>query len=303
MPNVETVKLRAGNLMIPVELEYVDNRIFFHFGYNKSLMDEIKTAFEQRKYHGFDEVNPRKVWSAPITQRNKFQLEYLRGTKPYAPFDLPLDDAIKDVKAYCQKYERPCYGHQFELIAHGLVRHFFLWAAEMGTGKTLAAIVLMEMSGYDDWIWVGPKSALRAVQAEMRKWKAQIVPTFYTYEGLKKVIKEWTPGKPAPHGLIGDESSKVKTPTAQRSIAFKHIADSIREEYGRDAFVGLLSGSPAPKSPVDYWMQCLTGDTWILTDEGSRQICNLRNQPFNAIVKGVKYKCDTGFFVTGEKEV
>lgn len=242
-------KFKAGRYKLPVTLHYIDDRIYIEAPYNKQLTVEIKECFERRKWHGFEEPSI-KMWSVPITQRNLFVLDFLEGKDPYKRFDVPTDDQV--VRDYCSRYERPLYGHQFEMVAHGLARKHFIWAAEMGTGKTLAAIVLMELSDYHDWIWVGPKSALRAVALEMRKWNAQVIPEFHTYEGLKKLVKA---GRETPRGLILDESSRCKTPTSQRSVAAKHVADAIREDHGLDSFIGLLSGSPAPKSPIDWWHQ------------------------------------------------
>ncbi|NJL71391.1 MAG: hypothetical protein HC888_07130, partial [Candidatus Competibacteraceae bacterium] len=77
-----------------------------------------------------------------------------------------------------------------------------------------------------------------------------------TYEGLTKRMKEWKPGQPAPLGIAFDEASRVKNPPAQRSQAARAIADGIRQDHGKDGFVILMSGSPAPKSPLDWWNLC-----------------------------------------------
>jgi len=186
--SVKTVdtKLRAGKYRIPVTIEIAGDRLYFHFRYNYDLIEEIKTSFEGRKYHGFDDVNPRKIWSVPITQRNIFQLQYMQGNNPFARYEQDPDYETVD-----QLNDRKIYAHQREMVAHGLIARQFIWAAEMGTGKTLAAIILMELSGLKEWVWVGPKSALRAVQMEMRKWDCKIQPIFLTYEGLKKFIANW----------------------------------------------------------------------------------------------------------------
>ena len=54
---------------------------------------------------------------------------------------------------------------------------------------------------------------------------------------------------------IFDESSKLKTPTSQRSKAAQRFADMIRAEHGFDGYVILMSGTPSPKSPIDWWSQ------------------------------------------------
>lgn len=257
---IENTKLRAGTVLIPVNLEYDKNRVFFHFKYNKKLIEEIKTSFESRHYHGFDEHNPRKIWSAPLTQRNKFRLEVLKdkyGTNPYARYDADCNQYRPLVIEHCRMRGWKPREHQIDLMCHAIAVKQYIWASEMGTGKTLAAFVVMEISGIVDWMWVAPKSAIRAFRAEMKKWKPRVEPNVFTYEGVVKLVKEWKSGTPAPHGLIGDESSKCKNHAAQRTQAMKHVADAMREEHGADGcFIGLMSGSPAPKSPVDWFAQC-----------------------------------------------
>lgn len=48
---------------------------------------------------------------------------------------------------------------------------------------------------------------------------------------------------------------------------------------------------------------CVSKDTWVLTNNGPRQVADLIDKPFTAIVDGRAYKSDTGFFKTGDKEV
>jgi len=254
---IET-KLKGGNYYVDTKIDIIDGQMFFKFPYNKKLIEEIKARFERRKWHGFDEENPRKIWSAPITQRNIFQLRYLQGKyadiNPYDKFDKDISLVRDEVIKYCKITNRPVYSHQVDMICAALTTHEFYWACEMGTGKTLAAFIVMEMSGIKEWFWLGPKSALRQTYYELHKWNCAISPTFYTYEGLKSVIENWPEDFPAPEGLICDEGVKVKTPTAQRSVAVKHLADSMREDHS-DVYIGLLSGSPAPKSPADWYWQ------------------------------------------------
>lgn len=235
------VKFRAGKYMVPGSIAPTDDgRIVIGFRYNKTLIEEIKD-FEGARW------NPeKKKWTIKDTQRNRFQLDYLLGLNPYARYDLPLVEHTPS---------RPLYRHQLEMARHGLTRHYCLFAAEMGCGKTLAAIEVMEASGFKDWWWVGPKSALRSVQLEFEKWKSAVRPRMFTYEAITREMKRWPPGKKAPHGVVFDESSRVKTPTAQRTQAAMQLADGIREDWGDEGYVILMSGTPAPKSPADWWSQ------------------------------------------------
>lgn len=123
-------------------------------------------------------------------------------------------------------------------------------------GKTLSAIETMEKSGILDWWWVAPKSGVKAVEREFEKWGLEGVNVeIMTYEALKARMKEWKPGEAPPRGVVMDESSRLKNHNAQRSQAAQALADGIRNEYGFDGFVILMSGTPSPKSPVDWWSQ------------------------------------------------
>jgi len=145
-------------------------------------------------------------------------------------------------------YDIKCEGPYHNFIANGIVVH--------NCGKTLSAIEVMEQSGYNDWIWVGPKAGLRAVEREFHKWGLTDVNLdLFTYEALTSKMKNWTPGDLPPHGVIFDESSRLKNHHSQRAQAAQALADGIRAEYGRDGFVILMTGTPSPKSPVDWWSQ------------------------------------------------
>ena len=243
---VYKAKLRAGKRLVDATIEHIGNRLYLNFGYNKTLLEEIK-LMEGRKWHGGDESNPRKVWSIPVTDRNMFQLNYLLGNDPYKRYDAPLATFL---------FDRPLREVQKEMVGHGLTRHYGGLGCEMGTGKTLALIEIIERSGALDWVYVAPKSALRAVELEFYKWNAKVHPRFFTYEGIKRVMKDWEPGRKAPQGVIFDEMQRIKTPTAQRSQACKHLADSVRADWGDNGYVIGASGSPAPKSPADWWHLC-----------------------------------------------
>lgn len=244
------------------------NRIFFQFGYWKSLNEEIRNM-EGRHYHGYDEKNPVKMWSIPNTQRNQFQLDFLKGKNPYAIYDAPLPDL---------KSDRPLRQHQFLMLNHMVGRRRSIVAGDMGVGKTLAAIEAAEHifeseiaqalklypNDFKDspvpfrerfW-YVGPLSALIAVKGQFVEWQAKILPRFLTYEELVRTIDTWEEGAKAPKLVIFDESSKLKTPTSQRSQAGLQLANGVREDWLDDSFVVEMSGTPSPNKPTDWWHQC-----------------------------------------------
>jgi ribonucleoside-diphosphate reductase alpha chain len=55
---------------------------------------------------------------------------------------------------------------------------------------------------------------------------------------------------------------------------------------------------------IDATNPCVTGDTWVMTAEGARQVHDLINTPFIAIHRGLGYQTTSpGFFLTGRKAV
>lgn len=256
---IQEIYIKAGKFKFPVQVCRSHKRIFFKYRYNEKITEEIR-CMNGVQYHGYPEAPNReiaqmiykndKVWSCLDNQRNNFQLDFLMGDNPYEPWDSYLDNPPE------YTFDRPLREHQKELAVHGLSVHYGIWAAEMGTGKTLSAIEVMEQSGATDWWYVAPRSALKAVEREFAKWDLKIKPKLMTYNGLVKEMKNWPEGKLAPQGVIFDESQKIKTPSAQRSEAAMALAEGIRDDWGWDGYVILMSGSPAPKAPTDWWHQC-----------------------------------------------
>ncbi len=265
MINVEKYRYQEGRYIHSLDVKTLNHagKIYIAFGFCNRLKDEIKACEGSRWCGPIPKGKPpkaavdseitlpafgtNKVWSVTDCPRNRFQLDFLFGRNPYRAYDAPLVEF---------KPTRPLYKHQCELAAFGLTRHYAIWAAEMGTGKTLAAIEVMEQSGILDWWYVAPRSALKAVEREFRIWKCKIAPRLLTYDTLREEMKLWLSGKTPPQGVIFDESSRIKNATAGRSQAAMALADGIRMHWGDNGFVILMSGSPAPKSPVDWWHQC-----------------------------------------------
>jgi len=251
-------KLKAGRYIIKVTFIPADEdgkRVYLKFPYNKALVEEVRNMGGAR-WHGYDEDNPRKLWSIPLDNRNRFQLDHMDPSvpSPYDAFDAHLVEF--------EPPKRPLYDHQIEMVRHALTRHYCIFACEMGTGKTLSAIEVVEwIKGHvnkDAKVWyVGPKSGIKAVERELIKWNANFWPQeMITYESLVRKMQELPVDEAPPQVVIFDECSKIKTPTAQRSKASMYLADAVREHWGENGYVILMSGTPAPKSPVDWWHQC-----------------------------------------------
>jgi hypothetical protein len=143
-----------------------------------------------------------------------------------------------------------CADPHRNFVANGVVVH--------NCGKTLAAQEVIEKSGASPWYWVGPKSSLANIQREFDKWEFDktVEVEFLTYDKMQRVVDEWPEKAKPPCGVIFDESSRLKHFATLRTKAAQKLADLIREHYDKDGYVILMSGTPAPKRPTDWWSQC-----------------------------------------------
>lgn len=258
-PGTRHTKFIAGKTMYPATIETDEQHHYLHGPFQ--LKEEF-AAMKGAKWMGYDALNPRKVWRVDNVRRNNFNITYLEGKNPFLAYTtkvtpemiskFPLAPTRKD---WYGNDIKP-YTHQDEMTLHVMIRKQCIVAGEMGTGKTLAVFRAMEAALVPEVWYVAPKSALASVKLEALKWKLRCKTIYMTYEELKKILQTWQPGKPPPRFVVFDESSRVKTPTSQRSQAAFYLAENMREAYGDDCYIVLMSGSPAPKSPLDWFWQC-----------------------------------------------
>ena len=203
--------------------------------------------------------NEARVWTVKNNPRNNFQLNCMMveptNPNPYEWFERPLE--------LLPRGDRPLSDVQLDIISKAVQYRYQIFAAEMGLGKSLASIEIAErlkaIYGWDDdededKIWfVGPRSALESVYFECAKWDSKVNFGYKSYNALTSDTK-FSP-EVFPQFLILDESTSVKTPGAQRTVQAMKTADKIREKYGTDGGVILLSGSPTAKAPSDLWAQ------------------------------------------------
>jgi intein-encoded DNA endonuclease-like protein len=108
--------------------------------------------------------------------------------------------------------------------------------------------------------------------------------------------------KPSNEEFMDEWVALVKSKAGERGI------------FNRGGLMGQL-----PKRRIDFWKEsgyvknervvgpagtnpCVTKDTWVMTTEGARQVEELIDQPFEALVDGKVYPSE-GFFKTGDKQV
>jgi hypothetical protein len=246
------LKIRDGKYLkkVRVGLKITDERIIFQSTpFNKALNAKIKTM------DGWKWDHEAKKWSCANSPRNVFQLRYLWGENVYGWWDQPLielDKADFNRPAF-ERLGREIAPQQIDMVRRALTYHYQLLAAEQGLGKSLAAIEIMERSGFKTWWYIGPRSAMESVMIEMETWEIDpsIHIEFMTYQGLIKRMRYDEPV--VPDGIVFDEISKAKTPETHTAKACQHIADLIREKHGYEGFVIGLSGTPTAKTPLDCW--------------------------------------------------
>jgi SNF2 family DNA or RNA helicase len=76
-----------------------------------------------------------------------------------------------------------------------------------------------------------------------------------SYVKLKWMVDELGPDSPLVQGVIFDESSRCKNISSQRSTQAQKLTDMIRARYHFDGYAILMSGTPSPKKPTDWWSQ------------------------------------------------
>lgn len=258
-----TTRTAKGTLVrSPATIVYKSGRIFF-FKSPFALKDEIK-AMKGSRWHGYDEEPPTingkptpKIWSIEDCQRNRFQLAFLTGDDVYEWFDRDLVEhdfgpVYKDgvLKEYMVQ--------QLDMANAGLTYHYQIFGAEMGTGKTLAAMMVIIKSGVKTVWWVGPRTSLPNMRREFKAFGfdfSKQTIEWMTYEEMTRRMDEWKPGDELPQFAVFDESSRLKGATSQRRNGAQKLADLIRETFSFDGFVIEMSGTPSPKSPLDWWAQ------------------------------------------------
>ncbi len=215
--------------------------LILKFGYSPSLIEKVKKLKSAR-------WKPEiKVWEVLDNPHNRFVLSAIQGINVYEQWE---NDTNIDIT-----FTRPIYQHQADIVKFALNKHICFIAATMGVGKTLSAIEIMEHSGVSDWWYIAPRSALLSVKMEMEKWDCHVYPFFQTYEGLTRHLKNYD--GVAPLGVIFDESHKIKNNTSIRSQSAMHLTDAMREEHD-NPFIIAMTGTPAPKDPLDWWNQIET---------------------------------------------
>ena len=215
--------------------------LYLSFPFNRGLVDEIKMSTEVRQW-----MNREKMWKMKKTDRNLFIISYLMGENPYSKYDLPLSI---DAKASALPIE--WWYHQKKMYAHIIQRMQVIIAGEMRTGKTWPTLQAIIDTNCNDAWWVAPKSALRGLKGELLKRNFPFNIFLLTYARFRRI---WTRSLDiVPKFCVFDEAQKLKNPRSKQGQFARELATLQKQKYGDDRYMVLLSGTPAPKDPADWW--------------------------------------------------
>lgn len=251
------LKFKFGGFKYSVSLKRKGDHLWLDYGFNKEMTEDFKKTFSGMTWHGYRDP-PIKQWSIAYDEHNLFQIAHYAGLKPYDHYDSVIKEIESKSYNLSLSKEWPLREHQKDIVHHIIKGKRVIEAAEMGLGKSLSVIAAFETVKPNKVFWVSINSALLSVRLEYKKWDATVPTRFMTYDELKKVLKEvvddsnWVP----PQFIIFDESQKIKTTTTQRTQAAIYLVQRATEYWGDDLFVVLLTGTPAPKSPLDWYSQC-----------------------------------------------
>jgi hypothetical protein len=97
--------------------------------------------------------------------------------------------------------------------------------------------------------------------------------------------------KPDINHFIEEWMGLMRSGSGERGIFNRKAAQAKAMKYGRE--------------PLDFLTNpCVTGDTWIMTQDGPRQVVDLIDKPFTAMINGVAYSSSPeGFWASGYKPI
>jgi SNF2 family DNA or RNA helicase len=257
---VQKMNLRCGRGTKAARVGIDENNIFFAFPYSPLLVQSMK-EMEKYQYYGFPDARLRdyvlehfktdKVWSAKITQRNLFFFDWLRGNNPYEYYKQPWEPL---------KCRFPLWDHQGEMAGFILKRRRCVVAGDMSVGKTLAVFAAMEEAFPErpegNWLYVCPTHVREEIGREADKWGARVRPDeIIGYQRMRINVRNGIYKKP-PQVLVLDEGHALKDPQSLQTRAAQHLANWGREVWKENFYCILMSGTPSPQEPSDWWSLC-----------------------------------------------
>jgi len=247
------VNVKLKGKKIPVDLTPNGEFWDVQSPYYAPLIEELK-AMESASW-----LPDTKVWRILASKRNAFAFDILSKRLKFS--------------RYLKEYHIENFGgfweHQNDICSFIKARKRCIIAGEMRTGKTRPTLEYLE-NNYSGAVIVSTKSAIRGMPREFKKWNFKKDYTLLTYN---KFATLWSSGQlPVPEAIVFDEAQKLKTPSSARSIAALECVNAMEETYSGNESVILLSGTPAPKDPSDWWHLCEVARPGFLRESSKQKL-------------------------------
>lgn len=226
---------------------------------------------EEAKFGGYSWNKDLKAWKYPIQSLRQAVKKFpsLKEDREVAGKLALLDkqtseiDKIKSGKVLA-KTDDWLMDHQKIAVTLGLKNDSFAFFLDMGTGKTVIILSIIKQLKPKRCLIVAPLSLLSgAWEEDILKWGFDI--PYHIYQGPKRSLKEYDEGilltnyasyridwekitKIDFDMMVIDESACMKNPKAKLTKALLKHGYSVPRKY-------LLSGCPAPNTPLEYFPQ------------------------------------------------
>ena len=168
------IKVIKSKKVIPVKLDFVDNKIEVRFEYFAPMVEEIKAM----KGAKFDP--DQRIWTIDNCRRNLFSFEILMKTQRVR------DRYLCEQKNYTPKYpyeQPPLWAHQLDMFRFEKTRQRCILGAEPRTGKTRPTLQVFYETDYPKAVFVTTKSAKLGVYREIDKWFKGHITTYPSKNG------------------------------------------------------------------------------------------------------------------------
>lgn len=263
------IQARINNYIFPLEVEFpTDKTLRINFKYHPDLVNEVKSL------EGASFDPDTKSWTVTNSERNIYSLNKLEKN-----YDERYD---KWVEYRGATREGVIKLKQQEMLNHILSRFRCIIAGEPGTGKTLATIEALEKVNGNILI-VAPRSAHISWELEFRKWNAQDIKNRTILTTPNKVEQVLLKGIYPDH-LIVDEAHYFNNPQARRTEALLLLSKFVK------GLVVLLTGTPTPKDPSNWWSLCEICQPGFLRESSKQKLAKrLGEYDTNVKASGQQY--------------
>jgi len=185
------------------------------------------------------------------------------------------------------------------------INHLHEWRVgalfmEPGTGKTRAAMTLVNSSPCSDCFWIGPLRTYPTIQMEMARWGGMKMPTscwgVESLSGSDRIYMNLLNAVESSREpfIVVDESLKIKNAEAKRTKRVLEIGRRARWKL-------VLNGTPVSRNLLDMWPQMEFLSPKILgmsLQQFKNTFCR-----WTRVTKRVGYRSYSKEFITGMENV